>query len=157
MSTEETKECPFCAETIKTAAVVCKHCGRDLAGDNNVPSKSTAYSPPKKKSGTNPFMILVLVLVGLCVIMFFVVNNLDKGKPLPEPEAALLVCQDCADAGININLWSSPERLKIVGSVPHLTTAVIIDTAQQEEWKLYRVRANNINGWITEDFVKKVK
>jgi hypothetical protein len=24
------KPCPFCAETIKTAALVCKHCGRDL-------------------------------------------------------------------------------------------------------------------------------
>lgn len=26
----DTKACPFCAETIKAAAIVCKHCGRDL-------------------------------------------------------------------------------------------------------------------------------
>lgn len=25
-----TKPCPFCAELIKAAAIVCKHCGRDL-------------------------------------------------------------------------------------------------------------------------------
>lgn len=29
---DDEKTCPFCAETIKAAAVVCKHCGRDLAG-----------------------------------------------------------------------------------------------------------------------------
>lgn len=27
---QEEKVCPFCAETIKAAAIVCKHCGRDL-------------------------------------------------------------------------------------------------------------------------------
>lgn len=27
--------CPFCAEDIKAAAVVCKHCGRDLSNDSS--------------------------------------------------------------------------------------------------------------------------
>lgn len=26
----DTKACPFCAETVKRAAIVCKHCGKDL-------------------------------------------------------------------------------------------------------------------------------
>jgi hypothetical protein len=30
VSQSETKECPFCAESIKAQAKVCRHCGRDL-------------------------------------------------------------------------------------------------------------------------------
>jgi len=35
------KTCPFCAESIQNAAVVCKHCGRDLVGDD-APKSATA-------------------------------------------------------------------------------------------------------------------
>ena len=30
----ETRLCPFCAEEIKKAAIVCKHCGRDIPQDS---------------------------------------------------------------------------------------------------------------------------
>lgn len=33
------KRCPFCAETIKQAAIVCKHCGKDIPRDQ-VPSSA---------------------------------------------------------------------------------------------------------------------
>jgi ribosomal protein L32 len=32
------KKCPFCAETVKLEARVCKHCGRDLEPVNNQPA-----------------------------------------------------------------------------------------------------------------------
>lgn len=52
------KRCPFCAEEIQDAAIVCKHCGRDLASG---PSPQTvAASERAPSSGAAAVLSLVI-------------------------------------------------------------------------------------------------
>jgi hypothetical protein len=62
------KNCPFCAEQIQDAAVVCKHCGRELgAGIATARSQPTrpqpARTPAKKRSIGSPAFLVVLAII----------------------------------------------------------------------------------------------
>ena len=64
------KKCPFCAEEIQEAAIVCKHCGRDLVA-----------TPPKQKAGgagkAVGVALLVMLGIGWCASL---INTSTSGR-----------------------------------------------------------------------------
>lgn len=73
---DDLKTCPYCAESIKAAAIVCKHCGRDQpgTGSSGQPAKASAPSlaplppiehlPEGGTTGTATFVRVLVLLLG---------------------------------------------------------------------------------------------
>jgi hypothetical protein len=74
-SAEDTKVCPFCAETIKRAAVVCRYCRRDLqpvAQSTPAAFELHPQNTRKQPGGCTKvagYLLMALVIYGLYVIV----------------------------------------------------------------------------------------
>jgi len=56
------KACPFCAEDIQDAAIVCKHCGRNLTG------RMAGTIPLAPRSSVRPVIRLVQIVLLVAAI-----------------------------------------------------------------------------------------
>lgn len=92
-ATDGTKVCPYCAETVKLAAVVCKHCGRSL--DAKAPARREGWSlePAAPKRRWWPWVLGVPVgLFAAFMLLGAFVSRSPDAQALGQERRAIALC-----------------------------------------------------------------
>ena len=85
ISASEEKQCPYCAETIKAAAVVCRHCGKDLAASNKLEdNKKTKSATETNNMVPGCVVLIVIIIAGILCFMNIGGDKSPKAPPVPK-------------------------------------------------------------------------
>ena len=116
--------CPFCAETIQDAAVVCKHCGRNLPR-----AKGQAKPPRYSFLQITGFVVVGALLIGVLTVLGIVANRPDpklarqrQSRVDGFANSGLLVNRECVgnSAKVNPSRWrrlDAEDRLEITQTI----------------------------------------
>lgn len=151
MDSDDTKTCPYCAETIKAAAVVCRYCGRDLTQ-----AQAKQPAPKAKKPGGCIGPLFVSFIVIFLALIWMLVSS-RPSSPVrytsasqPAVSTVTLTCADCVAEGMPANIWANQNMDRVVC---RLAWGQQVDRIQSSG-NMTRIRSGTCDGWIRSSLVK---
>ena len=113
----------------------------------------TENKQENKEQKNNATPLILLGLLVICLVIFFLKSYGGTGTS-SNTKSITLVCEDCKDAGMEINIWSDPQRSGVKGSVPSGTKATELDNETYDGIYYYKVTTNGITGWVSSSMVE---
>lgn len=148
---EETKKCPYCAESVKAEAIICRFCNRDISGNVPVAQKKVVHKTDKKPLAKNIIIAVIASVILVCCGLFALGGMLSDTNSKTRESISSDAETDPDTSQPNIPQPTSrpptPTLLPVAPSIEEILATVENMTDAQRNQYIASLEGNRVEKW----------